>query len=344
MMLKKLGLLGGALIGILMLLQQSQSIQSFVLGVQDGTAKIALANPYSWNEALRPALSLEGVSSSRNELLELIQDEAIKRKVAPIDAKLDSIWKAIPAYNGVEVDIDKTYRIAKQLWPAQPINYVMKEVPAAIQLEDLGAHPIFKGNPKKPMVSLMINVAWGNEYIPSMLATLEKERVHATFFFDGSWLSKNVELAKQIGAQGHELSNHAYSHKNMSQVSRQKAIEEISRTQDLLTKELGVQNTLFAPPSGDFDQETVQIAAELKLKTVLWTLDTVDWTNPGAGRIIDRISSRVEPGSLILMHPTVSSSQALQAMIQSIKRKGYVLGTVSELLSPKRIQLPDVQS
>jgi peptidoglycan/xylan/chitin deacetylase (PgdA/CDA1 family) len=97
---------------------------------------------------------------------------------------------------------------------------------------------------------------------------------------------------------------------------------------------------LFAPPSGDFDQETVQIASEMGMKTILWTLDTVDWTNPGAARIIQKISSRVEPGSLILMHPTRSSSEALPEMIRSIKSKGLTLATVSELISPKRADAP----
>jgi peptidoglycan/xylan/chitin deacetylase (PgdA/CDA1 family) len=170
-----------------------------------------------------------------------------------------------------------------------------------------------------------------------MLETLRKEKVHATFFFDGSWLSKHLDTARQIGAQGHELSNHAYSHKNMSQLSRPRATEEIAKTEKLLKDELGVTNRLFAPPSGDFDGETVRIASGMNLTTVLWTLDTLDWRNPGAEFIVRKIGSRVEPGSLILMHPTASSSAALERMIRSIKGKGLALGTVSELLSPQRV-------
>nr|WP_313780651.1 polysaccharide deacetylase family protein [Paenibacillus larvae] len=40
------------------------------------------------------------------------------------------------------------------------------------------------------MAALMINVAWGNEFLPGMLETLRKENVKATFFLDGSWLKK----------------------------------------------------------------------------------------------------------------------------------------------------------
>ncbi len=183
----------------------------------------------------------------------------------------------------------------------------------------------------------MINVAWGNEYIIPILDTLDAEGVKATFFFDGSWLKKNVELAKEIQKRGHELENHAYSHPNMSQLSTDRATLEISKTQKLLKESLGVENKWFAPPSGDFNQQTVRIAHRLGLQTVLWTLDTVDWRKPSPSSIVVKISNKVESGSLILMHPTSSSSQALKGMIKAIKAKGLTLGTVSQTLSSERI-------
>ena len=53
-------------------------------------------------------------------------------------------------------------------------------------------------------------------------------------------------------------------------------------------------------------------------------------------RLFTKLTKRLEPGSLILMHPTESSSEALQGMIRAIKDKGLALGTVSETLSSKR--------
>ncbi len=286
----------------------------------------------------------EGFMTSRqayteDELRKKIETEAKQRYLAPIDAKIDPVWKAIPGYNGIEVDIEQTLKLARSHDKDTAIHYITREIEPSIKLTDLGAYPIYKGNPHKPMVSLMINVAWGEEHIPSMLETLRNEHVHATFFFDGSWLSTHIDIAQNIAQQGHELANHAYSHPNMSRLTRQQAIDEISKTQLLLSNELLINNTLFAPPSGDFNQQTLDIAAQFNLHTVLWTLDTVDWKNPGAQHILHRIATRVEPGTLILMHPTISSSQALPQMIQSIKQKGLVLGTVSELISSRRIPL-----
>lgn len=275
------------------------------------------------------------------DLLQTIRAEAERTRIPPVNARLDSVWKAIPGLNGREIDVEKSYRLAAQLPAGTPVAYVYKDLPPSVNLDDLGAQPVYKGNPGKKMISLMINVAWGDEYLPKMLETLKKENVHATFFFDGTWLSKNLETAKAIGAAGHELSNHAYSHKNMSQLSRGRAEEEIRKTEKLL-ESIGVKNTLFAPPSGDFDQETVEIAYSMKLRTILWTIDTVDWQKPSPSSIITKISAKLEPGALILMHPTSSSMQALDGIIRTAKQRGYALGTVSELISPER--LPELET
>lgn len=269
--------------------------------------------------------------------MDRLRKEAESRRVEPVNAKVDRVWKAIPGLNGLEVDLEKTVHLARSIGAYDLIPFVYREIPPAIDLDDLGPQPIYKGNPNKPMISIMINVAWGDEYIPGILNTLEEEGVKATFFFDGSWLANHLDLARQIGEKGHELSNHAYSHKNMSRLSRAEMIEEISKTQQLLAEKLGVDNRLFAPPSGDYNEETVRVAHELGLKTILWTFDTIDWKNPEPDVIIRRFAGLVEPGTLVLMHPTEASSKALPEMIRIARQKGLTLGTVSELLSPKRV-------
>lgn len=282
-------------------------------------------------------------ATPQNGLMESIKAEAENLRIEPIDAKLDPVWKAIPGYNGREVDIESTYRIAKKLnGNADNIPFIYKEITPRVKLNDIGAHPIYKGNPNKKMASIMINVAWGNDYIPPILKTLEAENVQATFFLDGSWLRKNADLAIQIVKGGHEIANHGYSHKNMSSLSKQNIIQEITKTEALISQHLDLQSKLFAPPSGDYNQQTVDIAHDLKMKTILWTIDTVDWKDPSPDWITARIKANIEPGSLILMHPKPSSTSALTDMIQIIRDKGLVLGTVSELISAKRI--PEVET
>lgn len=280
--------------------------------------------------------------AANNDLRLRIETAAAKLNAPPVDAVVDRVWKAIPGYNGLEVDVESTYRNAL-LAPKEPIKFVYRQIEPKVSLNELGAEPIYRGNPAKPMVSLMINVAWGNQYIVPMLDILDEENVKVTFFLDGSWLRKNPELAAEMLKRGHEMENHAYTHPNMSTLSRARATVEIEKTQKLLKESLGVTNKWFAPPSGDFDQETVEIASSLGLKTVLWTVDTVDWRNPAPESIVAKITNKAEPGTLVLMHPTASSSKALKAMIRGIKAKGLQLGTVSQTLSAERLIPSDVE-
>lgn len=271
------------------------------------------------------------------ELYAIIRQEAEKRYVAPVDAYVDRVWKAIPGYNGLEVDVEATYEQALARPKGAPITYITREVPPQVQLQDLPLQPIYRGNPSKPAAGLMINVAWGNEYIQPMLDTLKAEQVHATFFLDGSWLKGNADLAKQIVSAGHEIGNHAYSHPDMAKLARGAAAEQVSRTEALIKDKLGLSSTWFAPPSGSFNQGTVEVAWSSGMRTVLWTVDTIDWKKPAPDTIIRKIADKVEAGSLILMHPTSSSSQALAEMIKAIKQKGLFPGTVSSTLSPDRL-------
>jgi len=285
------------------------------------------------------------LDGERLALYERIVKEAERLRVEPIDAKSDPVWKAIPGLNGREVDVDATFAAAEKNGGKEPIPFVFREIPAKVTLDDLGPLPIYKGNPRKPMVSLMINVAWKEENLPGMLKTLREENVKATFFLLGSWLKTHPEEAKAIAAEGHELANHAYWHKTpLSQLSDEAVRKEIVDTQKLLKETVGVEGTLFAPPSGDFDADTVKVAHELGLRTILWSLDTIDWKEPPPSSIVRKVAARLEPGSLILMHPTNSASGALRGMIQEAKRQGYRLGTVTETISPSPVAAVETKS
>jgi len=288
-------------------------------------------------DAVYTFIQVNRSEAEKKELYAQIEAEAGNHKVEPINARIDRVFHAIPGYNGVEVDIEKTYEYNLQMVRGEKLRFIYKNTEPTIKLEDLGNHQIYKGNPNKKIIGFMINVAWGNEYIDSILHSLEQERIQATFFLDGSWLNKNKDIALKIQNAGHELSNHAYSHPDMANLSRSEQEKQITRTEELL-KELNVNNKWFAPPSGSFNQTTIQVARDQGLLTVLWTIDTIDWKKPPASLIVSRVTTKLEPGALILMHPTNSTATALPEMIKIIKAKGYSIGTVSDTLSSERLQ------
>lgn len=94
---------------------------------------------------------------------------------------------------------------------------------------------------------------------------------------------------------------------------------------------------MVCPPSGSYRNQTVNIANGQGLLTVMWTVDTIDWQKPSPETIINRVVNKVENGSMVLMHPTESTANALDRMIVGIKDKDLQIGTVTSLLSEERI-------
>lgn len=291
-------------------------------------------------ETAAPAELVPTMIASKNDqdLLIQIQSYAKIHNKKPIDATVDKVWKAIPGYNGLSIDIEASYLKMVMSGGFKEDLLLYKEVAPKVHLKDLPPSPIYKGNAEKPMVALLINVAWGNEFIPKIVETLETNDVKATFFFDGSWVKKNGDLAISILDKGHEIGNHAYSHPDLKQKTRATALEELTMTNEIIYSTMGIDPIWFAPPSGSFKQETIDIAHELGMLTILWTVDTIDWRNPPTAEMVRRVTAEVSSGSMILMHPTKPTAEGLQQIIVNIKEKGLQLGTVSEIMSEKRIE------
>ncbi|WP_286231495.1 polysaccharide deacetylase family protein [Neobacillus mesonae] len=272
-----------------------------------------------------------------NSLLESIKKNAPTYEKPPSDAKIDRVWKAIPGYSGVKVDIAASFKNMKKQGVFDEKKLVFTEIKPKVHLNDLPASPIYKGHPDKPMVSFIINVAWGNEYLSDMLATLKRHNVSASFFLEGNWVKKNPELAKMIVSAGHEVGNHSYSHPDMAKLTAAQAREQIVKTNEIIEAATEVKCNLFGPPSGSYRDETVKVANELKMKTIMWTVDTVDWKKPSPDVLINRVMGKIDNGSMVLMHPTESTAASLDRLITLIKQRHLKIGTVSDLLNEERI-------
>ena len=277
------------------------------------------------------------VGKQEDPLYQSIVENASTYEIPPSNAKIDRVWKAIPGYNGLSVDINASYKNMKKFGIFNEKKLVYKQTEPSVHLKDLPASPIYRGHPDKPMVSFIINVAWGNEYLPDILASLKKHQVKASFFLEGRWVKNNPELAKMIVGAGQEVGNHSYTHPDMKRLTAAQTREQLVKTNEVIEAATGKKSIWFAPPSGSYHDETVKIAAEYKMKTVMWTVDTIDWQKPTPDQLINRVISKIDNGSMVLMHPTESTAKSLDRLITLIEEKGLRIGSVSDLLSEERI-------
>lgn len=278
------------------------------------------------------------VNKHSNPLYEEIIKKSKLYEVAATDAKIDPIWKAIPGYNGRVVDIEGSYKKMKKQGEFSEDKLIFKQTKPKIHLQDLQAAPIYRGNQEKPMVAFIINVAWGNEYLPDMLATLKKHNVKTSFFLEGRWAKENPDLTKMIYEAGHEIGNHSYTHPDMKNLSAAEIKNQLQKTNDVIKATTGQVPKWFGPPSGSYRDDVVKIADVMGLGTIIWSVDTIDWQRPAPDVIIHRVESKVHPGALILMHPTAPTAKALDRLITVMEQKNLQIGTVSDTLSEDRIE------
>jgi probable sporulation protein (polysaccharide deacetylase family) len=303
-----------------------------------GISWILVKNPYTNHYLLSLKADSTFAIKQKDALLAEIESKAENYEAKPQDARIDPIWKAVPGYNGVKVDIAASYKIMKKSGKYDEKKLIYSQISPSRHLNDLTAAPIYRAHPDKPVVSFLINVAWGNEYLKEILAILKKQDVKATFFLEGRWAKNNPELVKMIKEGGHEIGNHSYSHPDMKIISPEATKTEIQKTNEVIQAATdGIKTKWFAPPSGSYRDETVSIAHSFGLGTVMWSVDTIDWQKPSPEVLITRVLSKVHPGAFILMHPTESTMKSLETLIREIKKKNLHLVTVTEAVNEKRV-------
>ena len=192
---------------------------------------------------------------------------------------------------------------------------------------------IYRGENTRSEVSLMFNVYQGNEFLEKILDVLKAHDVHSTFFIGGCWADDNNALIKRIVDEGHEIGNHGYFHKDGKDLSYDQNKSEITSANALLKAITGKTPTLFAPPSGSYGKNTLKACADLNMKVIMWSRDTIDWRDKDTSLIYTRATENIEAGDMILAHPTYNTAEALPEILRYYEEHGLNPVTVSQIIS-----------
>jgi len=267
-----------------------------------------------------------------------IKNYAVKHNVRPINAREDSVWKAIPGYNGLQVNIKASYEKLKTDGNFDPQKLIYEETMPHIHLKDIQPAPLYRGNPEKSVVALVFDVAGNGKYVPQLLKILHQEGLLATFFLDGDWVKSHANLALMISDENHEIGNFGMEQKNLTQLSPIQATKQLETANKIIEALLDVNPKWFTPPLGYYDDQLLATAYSLHMISTLWTFDGDPLNCKMSSSITRRISAKVEAGSIIRLTPSQSVVVALPAIIESIQNKGYQLGTLSVLVDEERVR------
>ena len=177
-----------------------------------------------------------------------------------------------------------------------------------------------------------------SKYDERITRELIASRTPATIFLSGSWAKEEAEHVKALARNPlFELANHSYTHPHMAAIADEVRIRrELQRTQAEIHTLTGVTPRFFRPPYGEYDDRLVRIAAELGLTTVEYDLASGDPDQHATKeQLIHWVLSKAQPGSIIVMHINhrrFHTAEALPAIIDGLRARGFELVTVGQLL------------
>ncbi|WP_353826297.1 polysaccharide deacetylase family protein [Agromyces sp. SYSU T0242] len=160
-----------------------------------------------------------------------------------------------------------------------------------------------------------------------LLDLLDDERVPATFYVQGAYVSRNPGTAARAVAAGHELGNHTWGHPDLTKLTDDEVRREVVSTQQAIADATGVRAASIRPPYGASDQRVREL---VDLPFVVWDVDTRDWQDPGVDVVVERAVGQAARGSVILMHDTHGDTvAAVPDVIDGLRARGFELATVS---------------
>lgn len=193
--------------------------------------------------------------------------------------------------------------------------------------------PIYSVQRQDKKIAISFDAAWGNEHTQAILDCLDEYNVKTTFFLVEFWASKFPEDVKEIAARGHELGNHSATHPNMTEISREKMVEELNRTADTIEGIAGVRPTVFRPPFGAYNNSVIQTCEELGYKVIQWEVDSLDWKDISTEQIVERVTRNVKPGSIVLFHNNAEHvEEYLPLILKKLTADGYEIVPVGQLI------------
>ena len=194
--------------------------------------------------------------------------------------------------------------------------------------------PIYCVENDKKQIAISFDAAWGNDDTETLINTLAEYDVPATFFVVGAWVDKYPESVKQLADAGHKICNHSDSHPNMPDLSYDKQVQELKNCNQKIESVSGQTPELFRCPYGAYSNDTIKAAESLGMYTVQWDVDSLDWKDSATAKTIcDRVTSKVQSGSIILFHNDADHTpEALPTILKCLKEEGYEFVLIEDLI------------
>jgi len=194
----------------------------------------------------------------------------------------------------------------------------------------------------EPLIALTFDDGPTPEKTEQILHLLAEQNIPVTFFLTGEEIAANPHLLEKILAAGHQVGNHSYSHQRMLFKTPGFIAREIEQTDALLKTAGAPEPYYFRPPYGKKLFMLPRYLAKHQRIAVTWDVapENFPLLTEDPKLLADYTVAQAKAGSIILLHvmydSRVTTMQAVPAIIQGLKARGFRFVTVAQLLEQQQ--------
>jgi peptidoglycan-N-acetylglucosamine deacetylase len=201
--------------------------------------------------------------------------------------------------------------------------------------------PVIGRGPRERVAYLTFDDGPNPGVTESILRTLRRAEVPATFFMLGSYVEEYPETALAVARERHEIGNHTYSHARLHRLGPGRVDEEVRLGHEAIVRVTGRVPCSFRAPHGYRGPFVSRAVARYRYQVFGWTFGIRDSDRPGVEQIRWRVRARLRPGSIILLHDgdgyqpegdRWQTAEALMDIINDARATGYRFEPLSRLV------------
>ncbi len=244
---------------------------------------------------------------------------------APVEP--DALTPAEQEYTSQEEAADAVSELAMAPPPLPPVRPVFPEIINSVPSAGKKVALTFDACPRKS----------ADAFDARITKVLEQTRTPATLFLSGAWAQSESKQVRELAANPLiEIGNHSFTHPHLTRVRDERVTDELLRTQRVLRELTGRTPELFRPPFGEVDPRVAKLVAKAGLLTIQYDLPAGDSDKHATReRLTDWVLRKAKAGSIVVLHinhPKFRTADALPDIITGLRKKGFELVTVGNLL------------
>ncbi|MFE8942608.1 polysaccharide deacetylase family protein [Streptomyces sp. NPDC007856] len=199
--------------------------------------------------------------------------------------------------------------------------------------DDWDLPPVFTTIPTRQKI-VFLTIDDGSEKDPGFLRMMQELKVPYTAFLSDYLIKDDYGYFRRMQSYGHTLDNHTLHHRYLPGLSYEEQKAEICGMQDIMKKRFGSRPTVFRPPYGNYNQDTLRAAKACGIRYApIWNEEV--YVDHWEYREDDQ---KMRRGDIVLTHFRGRSDwngtmvDDMRRFLNKVTREGYAVARLEDYL------------